>query len=276
MKQYLDQQGVEYFWNKIQQNFANLSSNGKIPAHQLPSYVDDVLECGSLSSFPETGEEGKIYVALDTNLTYRWGGSTYVEISPSIGLGETSSTAYPGSKGKQLATELEEHIANATKQYTDLSDAIAAEKVRAQNSENENRGLIDKNTEDIAKLMDKDSGSLADEIIRAKTAEQAIQNNLTLHVNDKSNPHSVTKSQIGLGAVDNTSDLDKPISLLTQQALNKKADADKYLPLTGGELTGNLTSPKYIKTGGTSQQILLANGDVATAISQDVLNLILV
>lgn len=272
MKQYLDQQGVEYFWNKIQQNFANLSSNGKIPAHQLPSYVDDVLECGSLSSFPETGEEGKIYVALDTNLTYRWGGSTYVEISPSIGLGETSSTAYPGSKGKQLAKELEEHVANAAKQYADLSDAIAAEKVRAQNSENENRGLIDKNAGDIAKYSD----SLADEVIRAKNAEQAIQNNLALHVNDKSNPHSVTKSQIGLGAVDNTSDLAKPISLLTQQALNKKADADKYLPLTGGELTGNLTSPKYIKTGGTSQQILLANGDVATAISQDVLNLILV
>ena len=55
--------------------------NGKVPASQLPSYVDDVLEFPDKESFPTTGEAGKIYVALDTGKTYRWGGSTYVEIS---------------------------------------------------------------------------------------------------------------------------------------------------------------------------------------------------
>ena len=49
----------------------------------------------------------------------------------------------------------------------------------------------------------------------------------------------------------------------------------EYLPLTGGTLTGDLTSPKYIKTGGTNEQILLADGTVATPISADTLNLIL-
>lgn len=79
---------------------AELDSGGKVPQSQLPSYVGDVLEYNSLSNFPATGETGKIYVALDTNKTYRWGGSSYVEISPSLALGETSSTAYRGDRGK--------------------------------------------------------------------------------------------------------------------------------------------------------------------------------
>ena len=81
---------------------ATLDSSGHVPSSQLPSYVDDVIEAASSSSFPATGETGKIYVALDTNLTYRWTGSAYVEISPSLALGETSSTAYAGDKGKSL------------------------------------------------------------------------------------------------------------------------------------------------------------------------------
>jgi hypothetical protein len=79
---------------------AELDSNGKVPSGQLPSYVDDVEEYVNLAGFPVTGESGKIYIALDTNLTYRWGGSTYVEISPSLALGETSASAYRGDRGK--------------------------------------------------------------------------------------------------------------------------------------------------------------------------------
>lgn len=79
---------------------AELDSNGKVPSAQLPSYVDDVVEYASISAFPATGESGKIYIALDTNKTYRWTGSVYVEISPSLALGETSSTAYRGDRGK--------------------------------------------------------------------------------------------------------------------------------------------------------------------------------
>lgn len=54
--------------------------NGKVPAEQLPSYVDDVSEYASVSAFPAEGETGKIYVALDTGYTYRWSGSTYIQI----------------------------------------------------------------------------------------------------------------------------------------------------------------------------------------------------
>lgn len=79
---------------------AELDANGKVPSAQLPSYVDDVIEYTSQSAFPTTGETGKIYIAQDTNKTYRWSGTAYVEISPSLALGETSSTAYRGDRGK--------------------------------------------------------------------------------------------------------------------------------------------------------------------------------
>lgn len=79
---------------------AELDANGKVPAAQLPSYVDDVLEYSAKSSFPATGETGKIYIDTSDNKTYRWSGSIYVEISESLALGVTSSTAYYGDKGK--------------------------------------------------------------------------------------------------------------------------------------------------------------------------------
>lgn len=85
---------------------ATLDTSGKVPSSQLPSYVDDVLEYANKAGFPATGESGKIYVAQDTNLTYRWSGTAYVEISPSLALGETSSTAYAGDKGKANATKI--------------------------------------------------------------------------------------------------------------------------------------------------------------------------
>lgn len=85
---------------------ATLGADGKVPSGQLPSYVDDVLEYENKASLPAKGETGKIYVAKDTNLTYRWSGSAYVEISASLALGETSSTAYAGDKGKSLAVRV--------------------------------------------------------------------------------------------------------------------------------------------------------------------------
>lgn len=60
---------------------APLNSSTKIDAIYLPSYVDDVLEFANLASFPNPGESGKIYIALDTNVVYRWSGSTYVQIT---------------------------------------------------------------------------------------------------------------------------------------------------------------------------------------------------
>lgn len=85
-----------------------LDNNGLVPSNQLPSYVDDVLEFASKDNFPITGETGKIYLAIDTNLPYRWSGSTYVEIAGGLALGETSTTAFAGDRGKKLEEDVNE------------------------------------------------------------------------------------------------------------------------------------------------------------------------
>lgn len=102
---------------------ATLGADGKVPASQLPSFVDDVLE-GYLNAtdgkFYEENtytteipaEGGKIYVDLATGKTYRWGGSAYAVISETLALGETQGTAYEGSKGKQVADNLAAHTGN--------------------------------------------------------------------------------------------------------------------------------------------------------------------
>jgi len=69
----------------VANGYASLDGSGKVPSAQLPSYVDDVLEYANLAAFPVTGSSGIIYVTQDTNKTYRWTGSAYVEISPSPG-----------------------------------------------------------------------------------------------------------------------------------------------------------------------------------------------
>lgn len=122
---------------------------GKIPAAQLPAYVDDVLEFSLLEDLPVEGEPGKIYVVKVNNLTYRWSGTAYVEISKSLAVGETSSTAHRGDHGK-IAYD-----------HSQLTNA---------------------------------------------------------------NPHGTTKAHVGLGNVDNTADINKPVSTATQSALDLKAD----------------------------------------------------
>ena len=94
---------------------AELSTTGTVPASQLPSYVDDVIE-GTMNSeetiFTDmdnrviTPENGKIYVDNNTNKTYRWSGKKYIVIASDLALGETNSTAYAGNKGKALADKL--------------------------------------------------------------------------------------------------------------------------------------------------------------------------
>ena len=103
---------------------ATLGADGKVPASQLPSFVDDVIEAANFAALPETGEAGKIYVTLDDNKTYRWGGTAYAEVSASIALGETQGTAYEGSKGKALKDAFDAHEAD-TDIHVTTSDKAA-------------------------------------------------------------------------------------------------------------------------------------------------------
>lgn len=213
---------------------ASLNESGIIPSAQLPSYVDDVIEVDTFSNLPDTGESGKIYIVQDTNLTYRWSGTGYVEISKSLALGETSSTAYPGDKGKATTDKLNKTSDKVVVGPTTVNPSTDKIVLKYQthftstNSDSEDSHTINAATTSQAGLMSssdktkldglKDQAGITSDI-------NAVQTNLETHINNKSNPHEVTKDQVGLGNVDNTSDANKPISNATQTALNGKFSA---------------------------------------------------
>lgn len=213
---------------------ASLNESGIIPSAQLPSYVDDVIEVDTFSNLPGTGESGKIYIVQDTNLTYRWSGTDYVEISKSLALGETSSTAYSGDKGKATTDKLNripdklitdtvnvnqsttEAVLNFTT-YRQEAQQIGRNTLTITSATTSQAGLM--SSSDKTKLDGlKDQAGITSDI-------NAVQTNLETHINNKSNPHEVNKDQVGLGNVDNTSDANKPISNATQTALNGKFSA---------------------------------------------------
>lgn len=247
---------------------ASLDDSGKVPSTQLPSYVDDVLEFDQLDQLPKPGESGKIYVVTSTNLQYRWSGTDYVEISKSLALGETSSTAYPGDKGKtttDIVNSLSDNLVNdVLVSQSDKNSVSLTIKSITKNPIKKNKELLLVDGEPIL-LTDNTPILLADNVddglydqandklitinqassftagvmsasdktkldgLKAQaeidTSINNVQNNLTTHISNKSNPHSVTKVQVGLGNVDNTSDANKPISTATQTALDSKFNA---------------------------------------------------
>ena len=194
---------------------AELDDAGKIPTSQLPSYVDDVLEYDAKTSFPATGETGKIYIDKATNKTYRWGGSAYAEISQSLALGTTSSTAFRGDYGQaaythavtnkgskfdsglyKIATNAEGHVIGAT---TVAKSDITALGIPAQDTTysaatTSAAGLM--SSEDKTKLNGIAAGAQVNTITGVKgSAETSYR---TGNVN-------ITAANIGLGNVENKS-----------------------------------------------------------------------
>lgn len=166
---------------------AELDDNGQVPATQLPSYVDDVVEGylydGTLytsesKEYKLEPENGKIYVDLVSMNTYRWSGTAYVEISKSLAIGETATTAYRGDRGKIAYDHSQSEHARV--------DAVLVEK-------SDNNGNIKINGSEV---------------------------NVYTHPAG-TNPHGLTANDLNLENVDNTSDMDKPVSTATQEALNE-------------------------------------------------------
>ena len=159
------------------------------------SVFDNVDEHANLAAFPGIGVTGRLYVAEDTGLMYRWNGSGYSVVSADLALGETSATAYRGDRGKTAYD------------HTFLTD----------------------------------------------------------------NPHSVTKTQVGLGSVDNTADADKPISSATTAALDGKQASNANLSEVAG-LSFTAGDILYVSAGGalavlaagSAAQLLTMAGGVPT------------
>ena len=221
---------------------ATLDQEGKVPSSQLPSFVDDVIEVATLDELPATGEAGKIYVTKDTNLTYRWSGSKYVEISASLALGETSSTAYAGDKGKATTDSLNAHLA-------DFNNPHKVNKAQV------GLGNVD-NTSDKDKPVSDATQQLINEVKESiNSGNTTITDNLTKHIEDYNNPHKVTKDQVGLGNVDNTSDKDKPLSDAAKEAIN---EVKTLITSSGTDLSNHIkdyTNPHRV----TAEQVGLGN-----------------
>lgn len=108
---------------------ATLDGQGHVPASQLPSYVDDVVDvyatytegaAGVLTNIevfsdsgktqPVTGESGKIYIDVENNYQFRWTGTKYAPVGAPTVIGEVAGTAYDGGKGKAIADKINEHV----------------------------------------------------------------------------------------------------------------------------------------------------------------------
>lgn len=145
----------------------------------------------------------------------------------------------------ELEAALKAEVERSTEKDAAHDAAISEEVARATEAENQlrrdltttnekvttNTTNIEKNADAIAKETERATAaesSLSDglraEIERATTKETELEGAITTHINDTNNPHNVTKEQVGLGKVDNTTDLEKPISVATQAALDTKAD----------------------------------------------------
>lgn len=241
---------------------AELDANGKVPSSQLPSYVDDVLEYTAKSSFPTTGETGKIYVDTTTNLTYRWSGSAYVEISPSLALGTTSSTAYRGDYGNTAYS----HATDSSRLTTAQSSGLYKIATTAQ-------GHIASVTavakSDITGLGIPGSDTNTHRPIQVNGTQVLGDNTTALNLKAGSNVSlSNSSGTVTIAATDTT------YSAATQSANGLMSSTDKTK--LDGIATGanNYTHPtssgnKHIPSGGSSGQILRWSADGTAAWGSD-------
>lgn len=166
-------------------------------------------------------------------------------------LEKDGNTLYVGGNSDNIYVgdnTLSDAITQLQNKDAELEQSIQNEVTRATNAEQVNAGNIASNTSAIAIINGEGEGSinkvlndakayadqatnniqqqLTQEITRATQAESTLNTNLTTHVNRTDNPHKVTKAQVGLDKVDNTTDLEKPVSIATQTALDQKAPID--------------------------------------------------
>lgn len=231
---------------------ASLDASGRIPASQIPGGFDNIEEYDNLAAFPTTGEEGKIYVAKDTNLTYRWTGSQYVEISPSLALGETATTAYRGDRGKvaythsQVSGNSTIHHTHANKElldsYTqteaDLANAVA--KVH----EHGNKSVLDGITsakvtswdgkEDAFNVLPTTKGGTGTNAASKSELTSSLINSLSTGATTPSDADYYV-AQYANGGTSNTTFLRRPVAALWEYI---KGKISSVLGLTASDYAG--------------------------------------
>jgi hypothetical protein len=123
-------------YNQLRAGLCPLNSNNIIPNQYLPSSVSDILEVANFAALPTTGDSSKIYVTLDNHKAYRWGGSSYVEISASLVIGSTAGTAYDGGSGTQNANNIALKANLSSPTFTGTVNGITKSMVGLSNVDN--------------------------------------------------------------------------------------------------------------------------------------------
>ena len=274
---------------------ASLDENGLVPSTQLPSYVDDVIEGyydstngrfykDSTYTTQITPESGKIYVSLDTDVTYRWSGSIYVEISKSLTLGTTSSTAYRGDYGNTAyghatdATRLQTAQSSGLYKISTTAEGHVAGVTAVQKSDITALGIPAQDTtyEEMDSSEAQTGTSTTSKLISAKTLDDAITNK-----GYTTNTGTVTGVTAGVGLAGGTVSTSgtvkanlKSETASTLTAASKGNTADREYAV-GVDANGNLSvnvpwvdnNTEYTQGTGisidSSNQIALASG-VAT------------
>jgi hypothetical protein len=208
----------------VANGYASLNGSGLVPASQLPSYVDDVEEYANLAAFPATGESGKVYVALDTNLTYRWSGSTYVKLNDvdlTDYLNKTTDTlddVNAGTTNKHFTAALETKLNGIEDNAT--ADQTPAEIKTAYESNADTNAFTDAEKTNLSNQSGTNTGDETLTSIQTKRPLKTIEGQSLEGLGNI----DLTSTDVGLGNVDNTSDADKPVSTAQQTALDTKLD----------------------------------------------------
>lgn len=147
---------------------------------------------------------------------------------------------------QEIESNLTDEISRATVKETQLDEKITS-----------NAQAIAAETSRAAAAEQELSKTINDEITRATQAETTISQDLQTHTNRTDNPHKVTKAQVGLDKVDNTTDLEKPVSVATQQELNKLSSNIGTLNEQIVTHVGDRQNPHHV----TKEQVGLENVD---------------
>ena len=147
---------------------------------------------------------------------------------------------------QEIESNLIDEISRATAKETQLDEKITS-----------NAQAIAAETSRAAAAEQELSKTINDEITRATQAETTISQDLQTHTNRTDNPHKVTKAQVGLDKVDNTTDLEKPVSVATQQELNKLSSNIGTLNEQIVTHVGDRQNPHHV----TKEQVGLENVD---------------
>lgn len=246
---------------------ASLDASGRIPASQIPGGFDNIEEYDNLAAFPTTGEEGKIYVAKDTNLTYRWTGSQYVEISPSLALGETATTAYRGDRGKvaydhsQVSGNSTIHHTHANKELLDTYKQTEADLANAVSKVHEhgNKSVLDGITsakvnswdgkEDAFDILPTTKGGTGTNAANKSALTSTLINSLGTETSTPKDADYYVSQHAG-GGTTNTSYYRRPVSSLWDYI---KGKISSVLGLTSSNYSGKAA------TAGTADKAVADN-----------------